>query len=86
VAGWSHGTEAKRHKHASSHSDDLCCCTAQAQPEYLCVNAPRDTCPGQAGADVFRNILDYPPDACMDRLTTGQATRMAVGWNAYRWV
>ena len=50
------------------------------------MDAPRDTCPNAGGPDVFRNILDYPPDDCMDRLTTGQATRMAVGWNAYRWV
>jgi hypothetical protein len=59
---------------------------SQSDPEYFCVDTPRDTCPAAGGPDVFRNILDYPPDDCMDRLTTGQATRMAVNWNAYRWV
>lgn len=68
----------------SSPNDYVSDTKEQAQPEYECVSTPQDTCPQLPGTDVFQNIMDYPPDACMTTLLTGQSTRIAVSWNTYR--
>ncbi len=42
-----------------------------------------DTCPA-AGLDPVHNYMSYGDDPCLDRFTTGQATRMTQSWLAYR--
>lgn len=43
----------------------------------------RDTCPGD-GLDPINNFMDYTDDACMDRFTPGQDTRMDAIFTTYR--
>jgi hypothetical protein len=46
----------------------------------------RDTCVGSKypGVDPITNFMDYTDDACMDRFSGGQNTRMQQMWNSYR--
>jgi hypothetical protein len=46
-------------------------------------DATLNTC-AAPGRDPVRNFMNYVADACMDRFTTGQATRMSLVWDAYR--
>jgi hypothetical protein len=55
---------------------------AEAFPATTC-EVGRDTC-DSAGHDPVRNFMNYPPDACMNRFTRGQANRMHRSWTAYR--
>ncbi len=43
----------------------------------------RNTCP-QRGVDPITNFMDYTDDACMNRFSSGQSTRMDSQWQAYR--
>ncbi len=43
----------------------------------------RDTCRG-TGVDPITNFMDYTDDACMDRFSTGQDTRMDALFSTYR--
>ena len=42
-----------------------------------------DTC-AAPGTDPVRNFMNYVDDACMNRFTPGQATRMSQAWDAFR--
>jgi hypothetical protein len=42
-----------------------------------------DTC-AASGTDPVRNFMNYVDDACMNRFTPGQATRMSQAWDAFR--
>lgn len=46
----------------------------------------RDSCAGRKypGVDPITNFMDYTDDACMDRFSGGQDTRMDAQWTSYR--
>jgi hypothetical protein len=47
----------------------------------------RDTClsgPGAAGLDPIENFMDYTDDACMNRFSSAQDTRMDQAFTLYR--
>ena len=54
----------------------------ERSPAYGCPIG-RDSCK-QGGVDPIDNFMDYSDDACMDKFTGGQRTRMQSMWNTYR--
>lgn len=44
----------------------------------------RDSCPNKPGLDPIENFMNYSDDACMNKFTPGQATRMLGRWQEYR--
>jgi hypothetical protein len=52
--------------------DNIFACSAQ------------DSCPAKAGNDPVKNFMNYVDDACMDRFTDGQSSRMSNQWVAWR--
>jgi hypothetical protein len=55
---------------------------AEASAAFGCP-AGRDTCAG-GGADPIENFMDYTDDACMDRFSTGQTSRMQTQVSLYK--
>ena len=57
-------------------SDDYCADTpVSSRPHYGCPEQ-EDSCPENAGYDMYRNYMDYTNDACMNLFTHDQKARM----------
>ena len=55
---------------------------AEASPAFGCP-AGRNTC-AAAGNDPITNFMDYTDDACMNKFSPGQRTRMQGQWVVFR--
>lgn len=58
---------------------------AERSPAFGCPTG-RDSCTGSqfAGVDPILNFMDYTDDACMNRFSTGQNSRMNSMWTSFR--
>jgi Pregnancy-associated plasma protein-A len=56
---------------------------SERDPAYGCP-VGRDSCARQAGLDPIANFMDYTDDACMDRFSPGQFSRISSLWTTYR--
>ena len=56
---------------------------AQASPTNGCPEG-RDSCLDDQGLDPIHNYMDYSWDSCYTEFTSGQSSRIASMWSAYR--
>ncbi len=67
-----------------------CTATNDAVSDTPAQSSPTSGCPGGRdscslpGLDPIHNYMDYSFDSCYDRFTSGQSSRMASMWTAYR--
>ncbi|HEX4947237.1 MAG TPA: zinc metalloprotease [Blastocatellia bacterium] len=70
-------------KNATNGGDLVADTPAERSPAYGCP-VGRNSCVNIAGVDPITNFMDYTDDACMDRFSAGQDTRMDAQFSTYR--
>lgn len=67
----------------SRANDQVADTAAESSPAFGCP-VGRNTCQVSRTGDPIFNFMDYTDDACMDRFSIGQYTRMFAQWQLYR--
>lgn len=58
---------------------------AESQSTNGCPTSPwKNTCSNRAGVDPIHNFMDYSTDACYEKFTPGQQSRIHTMWGEYR--